>query len=711
MASRLDGASQNGFAPAPAAVRIAALIDREQQSWALFAPVMLGAGIAAWFGLPWVTDRQIALLFGLAVAASALLVEGVPRRLLLSGGLLFVTGLVAADLRSQIVAAPALHHRLPAADVEGEVLAVELRSGGDTARVLIRRPAREIDPASTVRLSFAHRPPDFVREGALVRVRAALGPLPPAAWPGGYDPGRRGWFQAIAAAGRASGEPVLVRAAPDDRAPLARLRARIASGLQRLVPGDAGAVAVTLAVGEQGRVSDGVLDAMRVAGMAHLLTISGLHVAVVAAGAGYLVRMLAAFVPWLALRLSPMRVGAICGGLAAVFYVLLAGAEVPAVRSAIAVWVVIAAMLLGRDVVSLRLLAFAAFVILAARPELLLDAGFQLSFGAVGALLVLARSALGRWLRRPAAGEAPLRRLLRLCAGMLATGVAAELVLTPIALAQFGRSGVYGVVANLVAIPWTSFVVMPLEALFLAALPLGAAAAVAPLLGWSIDVLIALAMLVSAWPGAAVAVPAVPAVAFGIGVAGVLLLALLSGPLRWTGAPLVVLAVAAAVLARPPDLLVAPDGRQIGVAAADGLYLLRGQRGGFVARTWSEAVRKPIAGRISDLPGARCDTSGCRFVAGGGLRVFAGDHGPAGGCAAFDLVVVPGGPGGSCRPRWMALDRSDLARSGAVAIWSRGPAIVSVGARAGDHPWSPAASPGTAVDLLGRRRWIGVLSQ
>jgi competence protein ComEC len=562
-----------------------------------------------------------------------------------------------------------------------------------------------------VRIGLSRPPPADVREGAIIRVRAVLGPLPPAVLPDGHDPVRRAWFEGVAASGRALAQPVLVHPAPPGDAPLGRLRAAIAGALQRLVPGDAGAVAVTLVVGEQGRVSDAVLDAMRVSGMAHLLTISGLHVAVVAGGVGIFVRMLAAMWPWLAVRVAPARIGAVAGGLAALFYVLLAGAEVPAVRSLITVWVVIAALLLGRDVLSLRLFAFAAFVILVVRPELLLDPSFQLSFGAVGALLVLAGSSLGRWLWRPPPGESRRRRLLRHLGGLIATGIAAELVLTPIALAHFGRSGVYGVLANLVAIPFTSFVIMPLEGLVLRAWPLGAGHWVAPLLGWSLDCLIRLAETVAGWPGAAVQVPAVPAVAYGLGVAGALLIALLAGRLRWVGAPLLAAGVAVAAWTRPPDLLIAPDGGQVGVVRAGGLYFWRGHRGGFLVRAWSEAVRAPPAGRIADLAGARCDTAGCRFAAGKDLRVYGGDPRGLSGCADLDLVVAPAGPGGACRPRWRVLTRADLVLSGAVAIRADARTIASVGARAGDHPWSPAASPGYVVDLLGRRRWIGVLSQ
>lgn len=691
-------------------MRLAALFAAEADRWPLFIPVVFGCGVAGWFMLPAVGERQALVLAGLAVAGAGLLLEGRARRIVLAAGLLLSAGVVAAEVRSLMVAGPRLYHRVAGIPVAAMVERVEIRSGGERARLWLRRPATDREPSSLVTISMRGEVPDFVRPGAWVRVMASLGPVAGPVLPGAYDAARRAFFEGVGATGRATGPPVLVAAAEGQR--FADLRQRLSRRIRTLVPGEGGAVAVALSVGEQGPVPPSLLEAMRVSGLAHLLTVSGLHIAIVFTGAMLAVRRLLGLWPWLVLRVSVMRAGALAGGAAATGYVLLSGADVPAVRAGVMAWVVVAGLWLGRNPVSLRLLAFAALLILVIRPEALVNPSFQLSFAAVGALVLLSESALGRALFRAPPDEAFFHRCGRHLAGLLVTGLVAELVLSPVALGHFGRAGIYGVVANIAAIPLTTFVVMPLLGLLLAADMVGVGAAVAPLLGWSIDRLGAIAYAVSGWPGAAIAVPAVPPAAFGTGMAGAIVVALLRSRLRLAGLPLVAAGLTMAIMAPRPDIFIAPDGRQVGIVEGGRLHLLRPHRGGFMVGAWATAAAAPAEGVIADLPRADCRPGVCRIDVGRRhFRLVAGDRVPASFCAGADLVVAPAGIADGCTPRWRKLDRAALVREGAVAIVSGRRRLESVGRREGDHPWSPAALPGQQTTLLGRTRWIGVLSE
>jgi competence protein ComEC len=692
------------------AALLAALFAAEADRWPLFIPVVFGSGIAGWFMLPAVGERQALVLAGLAVSVAGLLLEGRARRIVLAAGLLLSAGVVAAEVRSLMVAGPRLYHRVAGIPVEAMVERVEIRSGGERARLWLRRPETARDPSSLVTISLRGEVPDFVRPGARVRVMASLGPVPGPVLPGAYDAARRAFFDGVGATGRATGPPRLLAAAEGQR--FAELRQRLSRRIQTLVPGEAGAVAVALSVGEQGQVPPRLLEAMRVSGLAHLLTVSGLHIAIVFTGAMLAVRRLLALWPWLVLRMSAMRAGAFAGGVGATAYVLLSGADVPAVRAGVMAWVIVAGMWLGRNPVSLRLLAFAALLILALRPEALVNPSFQLSFAAVGALVLLGESAPGRALFRASPDEAFIHRAGRHLAALLVTGIVAELVLSPVALGHFGRAGFYGVIANIAAIPLTSFVIMPLLGLFLAADMVGAGAAVAPVLGWSIERLDAIAYTVATWPGAAIAVPAVPSAAFGTGMAGAIVCALFRGRLRLAGLPLVVAGLTMAVGAPRPDIFIASDARQVGIVQGGRLYMLRPHRGGFMVGAWGAAAAAPAEGLIADLNTAACAPGVCFVDVGhAGFRLAAGDRVPPQLCAAADLVVAPAGIAGGCTPRWRKLDRAALMREGAVAVVSGRRHLESVGQREGDHPWSPAALPGQQMTLLGRQRWIGVLSE
>lgn len=715
---------QNSFAPVAGEAgddvggwraALVRLFTAEEGRWILFVPVMFGAGIALWFLLPWVGQRQAAVLAGAGIALSGLLFSGRARRVICMGGLLLAAGLIAAEVRSLSVASPRLHHRLVTAGISGTVENIEHRSGGERVRITLMRDASDIDPAARVTISSPAEVPDFVRPGARIALPATLMPLNGPILPGGYGPLRRAWFDGIAATGRAMGPPRLLEPAGErpGGAAFAEQRRRLAEHVQTSIGGDAGAVAVALVIGEQGQVPMELVDAMRISSLVHLLTVSGFHVAVVVGGVMLLSRWLLTLWPWLALRILPAKIAAIIAGCAGTAYVLLAGADVPAVRAGIIAWIVVLAILMGRDPFSLRLLAFAALLILAVRPESLLNPSFQLSFAAVTSLIVFANSRLGQLLYRRTPDESRWQKLGRYLALLVLTGIVVEIVLLPIVLSLFGRSGVYGVLANMAAIPLTSFVIMPLLGLFLLFSLFGMGWLAAPLLGWSIDRLNDIALHVSAWPGAAVSVPFVPMHAYALGVLGALLFGLFCGRLRLLGIPLLAAGIGMSIWWPRPDLLIPADGRQVAAVVDGGMYTLRGHRGGFVVRTWSEAMAAPPAGRFADIDGARCDNNVCTLSLGEKrpLHLLAGDLPQNADCSAADVVVAPYGLPESCAPRWLKLDARTLVRTGAVAIHADRRRFDSVAAHAGDQPWSPATTPGEQITLLGRSRWIGVLAE
>jgi competence protein ComEC len=534
---------------------------------------------------------------------------------------------------------------------------------------------------------------------------------PPAgpAVPGGYDFARVAWFQGIGATGRAVGPVVVVTPAPPPSglaAWLAEARARATAHIAAAVPGAPGAIAAAFVTGDQGRVPLPVAQAMRDAGLAHLLSISGLHIAVVVGGTIFLVRRFLAFFPWIALRWPVKTIAVAVAAVVGILYTLLAGAEVPTVRTILATLIVLFGMVMGREAFSLRLLAAAAFVILAARPEALLGASFQLSFAAVIAIVALYESRLGRWLTTPAEEEGLPRRGLRLGLSLLVSGLVAELALSSIGLFHFNRAGLYGVFANLLAIPWTSFVIMPLLMLALLADVVGLGGLAWPAVGWATGWLISLATSTAALPGAVVRLPAMPPLAFALIIAGGLWLALWRSRVRWWGAAPVLLGAGIALLAQVPDVLVSSDGRHVALRLEDGrLAYLRPRVGGFLRDMWGDAVAGDGEVEASSLPGVVCSVDACVAAVARDGRAFRllmtrsrdyldrTDFEPA--CAGADIVVSDRRLPDWCSPRWLKLDRVALERSGAVTIALGEGRVTAANAGAGDHPWNPAAiAPG-----------------
>lgn len=162
---------------------------------------------------------------------------------------------------------------------------------------------------------------------------------------------------------------------------------------------------------------------------------------------------------------------------------------------------------------------------------------------------------------------------------MLVTGLVVEAALMPIAIFHFHKAGLYGAFANIVAIPWTTFIAMPIEMLALLFEPLGLAGPLWHLLGWALGALLALAHYVAALPGAAIALPVASCWAFATAVGGGLWLALWRTRARWMGVPLILMGSVEMLMAPSPDLIVTGDGRHAAIRTDHGMALLRERAG------------------------------------------------------------------------------------------------------------------------------------
>jgi competence protein ComEC len=688
--------------------------EAERQSLALWLPVAFAIGVGLWFALPWQVQRwSVAILFA-GIGLAAWLGRWRPVAAL---ALLALAGMGAAEWRSVRVAAPVLAFR-GVHQVDGRVVAVENRVNRDQSRLLVAPEEGALPPL--IRLTVRGRADPEIAPGARISVRAMLSPPAGAAVPGGYDFARQAWFAGIGATGFPLGPVIVTAPAPPPKGLMAwtvAARAGLTTRITAAVPGAAGAMAAAFVTGDQSAIPLPTAQAMRDSGLAHLLSISGLHIAVVVGGAIFLVRRTLALVPWIALRWPVKGIAVAAAALIGVGYTILAGAEVPTVRTILATLIVLFGMAIGREAFSLRLLATAAILILAVRPEALLGASFQLSFAAVIAIVALYESPLGRKLTTPVEDEGPARWLGRQAAALLVSGLVAELALSSIGLFHFQRAGLYGVFANLLAIPWSSFVVMPALMLALLAESLGLGSLAWPLVGWAMGGLIALAETTAALPGAVVRTPAMPVAAFAAIITGGLWLTLWRSRLRWWGVAPIVVGLVMAMATRPADLLVSSDGRHAAVQLADGrLAFLRSRTGPFLRSVWSDALAADGEAHFAELPGMACSQDSCVAVIRRGdrswrlLATLSRDFidrslfEPA--CAKADIVISDRRMPGWCQPRWQRFDRDRLVKTGAVAVWLESGRVVTANDRLGDHPWRPQPYSGRQRperDAPGRR--------
>jgi competence protein ComEC len=674
--------------------RVERWLEAERDQLFLWAPVMLGVGVAAWFVL--LSPREWLAFLG-ACAGMALLALMVPagtrlRRVLLWAAVLAALGCALSWWRAERVAAPVIARPM-VAQLTGQVERVDLLPARRSERLTLTELGAGLPEHVRVTIPLDPAPP-AVHEGDRVSVRARIVPPQDAAVPGGYDFARLSWFAGLGGVGKALG-PLTVT--PAERGGPS-LRERLSTHIRAQIDGSAGGIASAFASGDRGGIAQTDEDAMRDSGLTHLLSVSGLHISAVVGAAFFLALRFLALWPRLALRWPLVAIAAGAGAAAGIGYTLLTGAEVPTIRSCVAAVLVCFGIVMGRDAFTLRLVAAGALVVLFAWPESLVGPSFQLSFAAIATIVALhEQPRVKAWFAKR--DEGLWAKAGRELGALLLTGLAVEVALAPIALFHFHKQGLFGALANIVAIPLTTFVTMPLEALALLFDTVGLGAPFWWATGKSLELLLWIAREVAAWPGARAALADMPLGAFALMASGSIWLCLWSTRVRLAGLLPIVTGALMAATALPPDLIVTGDGKHLAVRQHDGSYaILRDRAGDYVRQVLAE--RGGTLSELSDLDGsetASCSVDLCRAALYQGQRnwrvmatrtpypvdrpLFERE------CAAADIVVSDRRLPYWCRPRWLKADAALLAQTGGLAISLQDASVATVRQPGDAHPW------------------------
>lgn len=675
-------------------------LETEQGRFALWLPVAMGVGVATYFAL---LTEPPAWIGAALVASFALAARLTRARLLPHTAFLVLTaaalGFTAAQLAT--VRAPPLEP-LPsrAAIVTGKVSAVELLPE-NAQRITITAPVLNPDMPPLQRdLRIRLRPNDPVRleTGDFVSVRTLLRAPQPSLYPGAWDTQRDNFFNNLAGGGTALNPAIkLEPQQPPSTSPLRHiqyLRETIARRFEAGMQGASGAIGSALFTGYTAAIPRATQTAFRDSGLAHLLSVSGLHVAIVIGLVFSLTRLLLALSEHASLHWPCKQISALAGLTAALAYTPLAGAQVPLLRSVAMAALVVLGILVGRRAFTLRGLALAAAAILLIAPQELVGPSAQMSFSAVLALIAghdALRPHMLRW--RMDAGWVRRAALYVLALGM--TSLLAGSASTPFGIYHFGRVQIYFILANLLAVPLCGIWVMPWGLAALALMPFGHEWLAFIPLAWGIDATIWIANTTAALPAATFDVPHMPLWGLLAYALGLIWLCVWRSVWRCAGLLAILLGLASPMLARPADILVSNDARLIAArVAGDVLFRQEGSVAAFVrdafARYW--AAPDPIRLPVQSTENIACSETICRLRAQPNARdvliLLNGDSIAPEDCANAALVIAAVPLRGPC-PDIPFIDRFTVWRGGAVAIWLNpaSPRLVSDRQDRGERPW------------------------
>ena len=678
--------------------------------WKLWTPVAFGGGAAVYFALLREPQAWVAWVM-LAAAAAGLFASRRAGGLMLRAALVLtacgLAGFAAAKIRVEQVKAPVAGAEARPQRLEGWV--VDVAAPGQGGQRLLIAPYRlgDLPPEATpIRVRVTLRDGAAIpAPGDAVSLLAVINAPPPPASPGAYDFARDAFFDSVGGVGFALGAPQAWAAEgePPWRLRLTmrinRLRWALTERIVGVLGPETGGLAAAMATGQAAFIPQQQVDNLRASGLAHIISISGVHMAIVGGFTFAGLRLLIACWPWLALRINGKKLAAAISLAAVMAYLVLSGAPPPAVRSAVTAGIAFGAILADRRAISLHALAVAAFVVLLLQPEAVTQPGFQMSFAATAALVALA----GVWPR-------PVREIntpwpIRLAQGAgtwflaaAAISLVAGLATAPFAMQHFNRISTWGLISNLLVEPISSLLMMPGLALGTVLTPFGLGAWPLRVAGFAIGLMNRIAEAAANAPYAQMVVASGPAWTLPASFLGLLWVCLWRGPLRWLGLPL---ALAVTLVPKPtvPDAWVAADGAAVAVRAGRQAILFRPDVKLFGAELWSRRRGlEPIESEPIRDAAYACDNLSCAPGAAAPVRLAAAWNLkrplPPGRleamCAGAEVVVLRNDFNPQICGAPLVLTGADFARGGSAELF-----------RQPDGRWRVA----WAQDLRGRRPW------
>jgi ComEC/Rec2-related protein len=659
----------------------------------MLLPVFAGTGAILYFSFP--AEPQLsAILSGLTVLIGCHALAGARpmMRLVLLLAISVVTGILFAKLETVRVNTRMLGSEVTTRII-GRVTALTKDAKGGwrlTMDVIsTARPELRYGPDRIVISAKALPRALKIGDGlaGLVRLRPQSGPMRP----GNYDFAFYNYYRGIGANGFLLGKAEMVHVSADTGPTaavlltIANIRHQLTQRILRNIDGEPGDIAASLITGQRDGISDDTNNAMRLSGLSHILSISGFHMALVAATIIGSLRAILALFPGFSARYPVKKLAAVIALIGSGFYLLLSGADVAAQRSFVMLAVMLLAISVDRAAISMRNLAVAALITIAISPHEILGPSFQMSYSATAALI----SFYGWWSKRRGKEQRrkKIHNYLLLAIPMKAVNHIGAIAMTSLvagtassifAAYHFNNTAPFGLIGNALALPVISVFVMPFAVLGLLAMPFDLDWLPFTVMGHGIEVVIAIAKVVASHSpsGNLGLMPQATLLLMSIGLATIFVL---STRLRLCGIPLLLAAAIFMMRTQEPDIIVAEGGKLVALRTLDNsLAINRPSGSAFTLNNWQQGygtsgVVKPFkAGNRLEETQFECAEKLCIAREQGGLVVaYTDDPGQkVAACSEGDIAILAfATTEAACGDKnVLVITQRDLALSGAAEI-------------------------------------------
>lgn len=578
---------------------------QEQSRWFLWVPVLYALGIGIFFLFKdepskWITLAGIESLIVLAIIFR--------RRLhILFILLLFaipVLGFASVQIHTLYLATN--YHQVTEGTLylQGRIQSTDYNSRGNQRLILEdMQNFEEQKVLGAYRLSLLPQP-DVLHSGQCVELVAKVMPLPASVIPGGLQLDRNLFYKGLSGSGFSLSRVIPIECPSSPNLvdifsyAVSGLRNAIINHVKKVLPPDEASVASAIIAGEQGGIKRSLIQDYRDSGLAHFLSISGLHMSMLAGLMFFFIRLLVALIPPLALRHDSKKISAVFAIIMSAVYLMISGAAIPAQRAFIMTFIVLLGVLFSRRAISMQTIAWASLLVLFIAPEALVGPSFQMSFAAVVVLIAFYErwaGSLHRFLNGGAdrlATNLPIKILKIIFiyfVGILVSDLIASLATLPFAIYHFNRIALYTSLANLLAGPIIGFIIMPFVLLSLLLMPFGLDYWSLKLVGFGISLVNKITAYVSSLPEAGYQVLSMPLWGLLLIVIGVLWLCIWNCRWRRWGGVGVILGVLSISTAQVPDVMVNDEASLLAVKDEQGhLVILPARGNNFIKQVWSD---------------------------------------------------------------------------------------------------------------------------
>lgn len=652
----------------------------EQGRWLIWTPFLFGLGIAVYFALPF----EPGYWYTLGVFEATLLLFYLLRHkglhLLFTAILLVEFGFMDIQLQT-LLKSRKVAFTLEVTDyIKGQISAVSYNEKG-RKRLLLQNAENFDEPLKgKYRVTVMNGGNTDFEVGQCVELVGTFFPPSPVPVLNGFQLNRKYFYEEISGIGYANSSVFVIdceHGQPSSfRIRLNKIRQQITDDVAKILPLDEAGIVDAVLIGEQSRTPKRIVNNYRDSGLAHFLSVSGLHMGAIAGLVFFVLRFLLALFPAVALRYDVKKLAAAGAILFGALYLLVSGMAIPAERAFIMTAVVLLGVIFNRQAISMRMVCFAGLVLLIVSPQALISISFQMSFAAVVALIAFYEKyaqKIALW----SVNRGIFSKIFFYLAGIVICDFVASLATMPFAIYHFHRISVYTSLANLLAGPLIGLVLMPLILLCLAALPLGLALYPLQALGYGVGWLNKITGFVSSLPHSVAYVDSLPFWGFVLIVCGGWWLCVWQRKWRLWGVLPILIGASTVFFGSQPDMVFAPKGEGIALRNKAGEMLLMPMKtDSWTVSVWREnlhlkelnkeqreELKEIFAGSKTDFDNIalKCDAEKCvyldslTFYKQGNINIDGKNIDNSAGGYIFrqdKTKVVPLQPQGICRP-WL----------------------------------------------------------